>query len=148
VETHVRTTPLPHARARLTAYFTDLDHRPILESVVHSDLYAATDDNAPWAHLAIELSTKDERAAWLVMEVALLQPEHYRPTSLGARALFPQDIHGSAWFDDLRVSQVPRVSLHSNRPGNIFRRNEQPTLEVRVNDRFTDDLAARLVIRD
>lgn len=148
VETHVQTTVLPHARARLTAYFTDLDHRPILSSVVHSELYAARTEGEGWKHLALELSTIDEHAAYLVMEVALLQPEHYRPTSLGDRALFPQDIHGSAWFDDVRVSQVPKVMLQSNRPGNIFRAGEIPRLQVQINDRFTDDLAAQLVIRD
>ena len=28
--------------------------------------------------------------------------------------MFPQDIHGSAWFDDLTVSQVPAVTLFTD----------------------------------
>ena len=40
------------------------------------------------------------------------------------RTLFTQDIHGSAWFDDVTVSQVPRVKIRTDRPGNIFRRGD------------------------
>src|SRR5690606_18299209 len=118
VETYVQTTPLPHARARLSAYFTDLDHRPLVDTVTHSELYAAQSESAgqaQWKHLSIELSTPREEAAYLVMELALLQPEHYTPTSLGERALFSQDIRGSAWFDDVKVSQVPKVALRTSR---------------------------------
>jgi hypothetical protein len=46
------------------------------------------------------------------------------------------------------ISQVPRVTLASERPGNIFRQSDPFRLQVLVNDRFTDDLAAQMVIRD
>src|SRR5262245_13254919 len=42
VEGFVQTTPMPHARARVTAYFTDLDGHTIQSSIRHSPLYAAT----------------------------------------------------------------------------------------------------------
>lgn len=148
VEGYVKTTVLPRARARITAYFTDRDHRPLLETVSHSELYAAREPDEDWHHLAIELSTPRAEAAFLVVELSLLQPEHYTPTTLGDRALFTQDIHGHAWFDDLKVSQVPKVALRTDRPGNVFRHGETPRLQVHVNDRFTDDLTGRLVLRD
>jgi hypothetical protein len=83
-----------------------------------------------------------------VVEVCLLQPQFYAPNSLGGRTLFTQDIRGSAWFDDITISQVPRVKMSTDRPGNIFRRGEPLRLQVVVSDRFTDDLAARLLVRD
>ncbi|MGH7215431.1 MAG: hypothetical protein ACREIT_11765, partial [Tepidisphaeraceae bacterium] len=83
-----------------------------------------------------------------MIELGLLQPVHYMPSLLGQRTLYTQDIRGSAWFDDVTVSQVPKVTLSSEFPGNIFRRDEPLRLQVLVNDRFTDDLAAQLVIRD
>ncbi|MGB7158173.1 MAG: NEW3 domain-containing protein [Tepidisphaeraceae bacterium] len=86
--------------------------------------------------------------AYLVLELALLQPMHYAASSLGQRTLHTQDIRGSGWFDSLSVSQVPKVLLKTDKPGNIFRRGEPARLEVHVNDRFTDDLAAQLVVRD
>src|SRR5215217_3004199 len=39
VEVYAQTTVLPNARARLTAYFSDVDGRPIADSVHHSELY-------------------------------------------------------------------------------------------------------------
>lgn len=165
IEGYCRTTSLPHARARLTAYFTDIDGRALPQTVRHSALFATAGnaggtpapqftDAAPvpqvddWHRLAIELSAEDAKAAWLVLEVALLQPELYAGATLGQRTLHPQDIRGSAWFDDIAVSQVPRVVMTTDRPGNIFRRGEAIQLQVRVDDRFTDDLAAQLVVQD
>jgi hypothetical protein len=152
VEVFAQTTVLPNARARLSAYFTDIDGRVITGSTRHSDLYAAKTENEPWKKLSVELSAtqrKDGPApANLVVELALLQPMHYAQASLGQRTLFTQDIRGTAWFDSLTISQVPKVLLSTDRPGNIFRRGEPARLTVNVNDRFTDDLAAQLVVRD
>src|SRR5690242_17952200 len=44
VETFVQTTPLPRARARLTAYLTDADKHVLPETITHSAPYAATTD--------------------------------------------------------------------------------------------------------
>jgi hypothetical protein len=147
VEGFVQSTVLHKARARLSAYFADVDGRPIVSTVRHSELYAsAAADDAEWKPLSVELSADDPQAASLVVELGLLQPVHYAPNSLGERTLFTQDIRGSAWFDDVTVSQVPLVRMRTARPGNIFRRSDKLSLQVVVNDRFVDDLAAQLVI--
>jgi len=148
VETFVQTTHLAHARARLSAYFTDVDHHPLLTTLRPSELYADTTGNDGWKKLSVELSADTDEAVWLVIELSLLQPEAYAPNSLGQRTLYEQDIHGAAWFDDLTVSQVPRITLSTDSPGNIFRRDDPLKLSAVVNDRFTEDLAAQLVIRD
>ena len=147
VETFVKTTVLPHARARLTAYFTDVDGHPIAESLVHSELYAATTDNEDWHKLSLEL-TAHAPAQFLAVELELLQPSFYAPPALGDRTMFDQDIRGSAWFDDVAISQVPQLTLSTDRPGNVFHRSDPLQLSVLVNDRFTDDLAAQLVVKD
>jgi hypothetical protein len=148
VECYVATTPMQRARARLTAYLTDLDGHPILSSVVHSAPYSASSASEGWKKLSIEVAADDPNAAFLVIELGLLQPNMYAQTSLGDRALFTQDINGSAWFDDITVSQIPQVEISTDKPGNIFKRGESPRLNVLVNDRFTDDLAAQLIVRD
>ncbi len=148
VECVAQTTPLDRARARLTAYMTDLDGHRIESSVTHSELYASANDHPRWHKLKVELSAEDANAAYLVIELGLLQPMHYAPSSLGERTLFTQEIRGSAWFDDVTVSQVPRITMSTDRPGNIFRADDPLRLQVLVNDRFTDDLAAQLRVRD
>lgn len=147
VEGFARTTVLPHARARISAFFTDVDTHPLPQTTAHSEPYAATSATDDWTRLAVEL-TAPENAAYLVIELGLLQPELYASSTLGQRALYAQDINGSAWFDDVSISQVPQVVLSTDRPGNIFRAGDAPRVWVLVNDRFTDDLAAQLVVRD
>jgi len=148
VEGYVRTTPLKNARARLTAYMADLDGMPIADTVCHSEAFSSKAADDDWHRLSVELSADSPKAATIVLELALLQPEQYAPNTLGQRNLFTQDIRGSAWFDDVLVSQVPQVKIRTDRPGNVFRRGDALRLEVLVSDRFTDDLATQLQVHD
>jgi hypothetical protein len=148
IEGFVKTTAFPHARARISAYFCDVDGEALPNTTTQSELYAAKKDDDPWEKLEIELSAADSKAAFLALELQLLQPAQYETSTLGDSALYSQDIHGTAWFDDITVSQVPRVTITSERPGNIYRLSDPLRLQVLLNDRFTDDLAAQLVIRD
>jgi len=148
LEGYVRTTVLPNARARISAYLVDIDGNPLPGTTQHSEVYAARHDDEDWRLLGVDLSADSPKAASMVVELAVLQPQLYTSNTLGQRSLFVQDIHGSAWFDDVTVSQVPRVRISSDRPGNIFRRGDPMRLQVVVSDRFTDDLAAQLVVHD
>ena len=148
IEGWCQTTVLPNARARITAYFADIDGRTLPDTVRHSELYAAKTEGETWKQLSVELSADSERAESLVIELELLQPMHYATSKLGERALFDQDIRGSAWWDDVTVSQVPQVALRTDRPANIFRRDEPPRISALIHDRFTDDLTAQLSVRD
>jgi len=144
----VQTTVLPHARARLSAYLVDSDGDAIDGSIVHSDLYAAKSEGEGWHELSVEIPAQSPTAAYLAVQLELLQPSYYSPSTLGARTIFDQDIYGSAWFDDVTISQVPKFRLSSNHPGNVFRRNDPLQLSMVVNDRATQDLAAQLSVRD
>ncbi len=62
VECYVQTTVLPHAQARMTAFFTDMDGNPIPDTTVRSDLYAATRDDDDWHKLTIELTAGSRSA--------------------------------------------------------------------------------------
>ena len=147
-EGYCQTTVMRYARARLTAYFTDQDLHPLPGTVKHSDPFVSNGDDEDWHLMGVEMTADDERAAFLVVQIELLQPDQYATSSLGRRALFLQDVHGTAWFDDLTVSQVPQVTLKTDRPGNVFRQGDPLKLSVIVNDRQTDDLAVQLKVTD
>ncbi len=147
VEGFVKTSVLPHARARISAFLTDQEGNTIPGSVTHSEFYAAKNKNDDWHRLSLEL-TADSHSKFLVLDLELLQPSFYTSSGLGERALFDQDVNGSAWFDSITVSQVPQLFFSTGKPGNVFRRSDPMRLLVQVNDRFTDDLAARLVVSD
>lgn len=148
IEGYVQTTPLVNAKGRITAYLVDLDGVVIPSSISYSNVYGATADEQGWQKLSVEISADTPKAASLVIELGLLQPQFYAPNSLGQRTLFTQDIRGTAWFDDISVSQVPRIHISTDRPGNIFRLGDPIRLQVLVSDRFTDDLATRLTVSD
>jgi hypothetical protein len=147
-EVFCQTTTLRYARARLTAYFTDQDLHPLPETVHHSDLYRSDDGDDSWHPLSVELTADQDHAYYLVVQMELLQPDQYSTSSLGKRSLFLQDVHGTAWFDDLTVAQVPQVVLKTDRPGNVFRQGDPLKLTVDVNDRETDDLTVQLMVSD
>src|SRR4051812_3852491 len=101
VEGYVQTTPLPNARALLSAYFTDEDGHPLPKTTVRSQPYSAPAGAPEWKHLSIELSASESKAAFLVIELGLLQPASLGGDSpLGSNTLYTQDIRGTAWFDD------------------------------------------------
>jgi hypothetical protein len=141
----VRADAMPNARARLTAYFANVDGRPLRDTVRHADPYAG---GAPgWHLIQMDVEAGDD-AAWLVLELGLVQPSMWRSSTLGRQKLFEQDIRATAYFDDLVVAQVPRARMSTDRPGNVFRRSEPIALRVRISDRLTDDLACRLLVVD
>jgi len=148
VQCQVMTTSLPNARACLQATFADIDGHPLPATQKRSDLWASNGSAAGWHQLLLETVADDPAAAYLILELALLQPSLYTSTTLGERALFEQDIRGSAWFDDVSVAQVPQVTMSAAHPGNLFHRSDPVQLEVLVNDRFTDDLSAQVLVRD
>ena len=146
VEVFVQTTVMKHARARMTAYYVD-GKEPIPSTIRRSPLYVATREGEGWKPLAVELSAPSNSTS-LVVELELLQPEKYAAATLGQQTLFSQDIKGTAWFDDLTISQIPKVTITTDRPGNLFRKGEDPSLAVTINDRNMSDLAAQLLVRD
>jgi hypothetical protein len=148
VDGYVRTTALANARARVTGYMVDADGVIVPGTVEHSEPYASKREDDPWQRVGVEVSADSERAASMVIELELLQPQMYAANTLGHRTLFTQDIRGSAWFDDVTVSQVPRVKMTTDRPGNVFRRGDALRMQIVVSDRFTDDLAAQLSVED
>lgn len=148
VEVFVKTTPLEHARARLTAFLVDRDGRTLQRSVRHSALYRGQGPTDDWHPLTVDVHVDDRAAAYLVVELGLLQPSLYAPQTLGPRTLFNQDVNGSAWFTDLSISQVPDLSLSVASTGSVVPRGRTAALVLRVADRDLSDLFLRLELHD
>jgi len=108
VECYCQTTMLPNARPRLTAYFTDMDGHPLPASCGIPNSMRPKMRAKVGCGLNVELDADDPQAAYLAVELGLLQPALYAPRSLGDRRCCPQDIHGSAWFDAYRRARFRR----------------------------------------
>lgn len=146
IQGYVKTTALENAKARISGYFVDQDLNPIKGSVRHSAVYSGSGLSKEWALLTVDLRCDNAKAAFLIIELGLLQPALYAPSSLGARTLFNQDVQGSAWFTDVAVSQVPEVALNTEVPGNIFPRGKPVRLWLKITDREASDLTMRLEV--
>ena len=94
-QVRVMTAQLVNARACLQLYFADIDGHLLKNSRQRSELWAAKPSDAGWHQLMVETSSEHPDAAYLIIELALLQPALYSNTTLGERALFEQDIRGT-----------------------------------------------------
>jgi hypothetical protein len=150
ISAHVRTTDLRHARAMVVAYFCDDFGRIIEPSIVRSPLTAS---HNRWMPVKLELTGNQPRAAWIVLQVLLLQPDHFPGAALRQPgqinpAVTRQDITGSAWFDDVAIYQLPRISLATQTATNIIRHPDQPQFAVEVRDLTGQKLTADVSVYD
>ncbi|MBC7782320.1 MAG: hypothetical protein H7144_00655 [Burkholderiales bacterium] len=144
VSAMVKAAPLANARAQLSAYFTGPGGEPIKSSIKRSLLHAGGPE---WQKLEFEIESGDD-AEYIVLELGLVQPAIWHETTLGRAAIFEQDIDATAWFDDVSVSQVPKLRLFTGVPANVFRRSDPITLRVELTDRLSNDLSCALLVTD
>lgn len=142
----VRTEGLSHARARISAWFHRADGEMIAPSRVSSRLVA---NDGAWDIVSIHVRGRYVDAADLVVELALLQPQHFEGAASSQPLL--EDVRGRAWFDDLTIWHVPRVEMSlsqqtepQDEPGAIT----AATLTMMVLDLAHDELESRLRVFD
>lgn len=148
VTARVRTRGADRSRAFLTARFLDAARRPIDGAEVRSAPIASENN---WTDAAIELRGEFPNAAFLQIDLELLQPREFRPQSverLGRHAVQLDDIDASAWFDDVAVFLVPRVTLACDAPGNVTVAPNRPVIRFAVRDMVGDTPLVRLTVRD
>jgi hypothetical protein len=140
----VRTRGLVHARARLAAWLLDVHGQVIAESRAESPLVHSPD---AWRHLMLEVPGRFEHAAALQLEVQVLQPRQFAARSHAMQPLL-DDVSGGAWFDDLAVWHLPRISLGTGQAGNVVLADAPPQLHLLVRDLAREDLIAELDVYD
>jgi hypothetical protein len=143
----VRTGGLVNARGVLRATMLDELKRPIEGSEVSSE--PVLSENA-WQSINVDLPGGIASARFLQLELLLLQPAQLALLDPTARAgpRGPDDIQGAVWFDDVSVLQLPRVSILTGVPGNVFVTPERPSVTLDVRDLSGQELTAELEITD
>ncbi|MEM7808729.1 MAG: hypothetical protein AAF561_11515, partial [Planctomycetota bacterium] len=149
-----KTTPLQFARARLTAFITDAAGRTLPGSVRHSRPFVSDSFTADdWSPVSVETHTDDPAAAWIVVEVGLLQPnaggvDAETPEASDDLLRFRQDVDGVAWFDDLVVSRIPQLHVSREKPSGVWFEGDTIGFRAAALDPAADDLLAAAAIRD
>lgn len=141
----VRTTSMEHGRARMVACFVDAAGRLIESSVVRSDPVRT---GGGWQRVTVRLPGDFEAANWISLRVELNQPASDPDAVLGDRQVIYHQVHGSAWFDDIRVLQLPRLNIATQNPGNVIRAPQRPELTVEVRDFSGRPLMAEVSLID
>lgn len=136
----IRTEGLTHARACISARLLDRDGAPIEGARVRGELVRSEGE---WTATTIDLFGLYEDAAFMQVELALLQPEQAH----GSAAPGAHDLRGAAWFDDVRVAMLPRMDLRSPGEGILFG-DEPAAIEAHIRDLAGEELDVELIVRD
>lgn len=145
VSARIRTHGLDHARARIVAVLLDQLGNPIESSRTRSELVQTQGD---WQQVSIEVEGLDPSAAFMQLELQVLQPEQQDPEDQLAFQVWEQDFEGGAWFDNLIVAQLPRLEISTSEAGNIIESDEPPPLKLTVRDLTGDHIHALMRVFD
>lgn len=153
VSARVRTDGLEHARAFVTVRLLDQGLTPIPGTEVRSVAVAAP---GMWKQVSVQVPGGRIGAAWLQIDLELLQPRQFAESAsddpaskaLEKHRVYREDVSGSAWFDDVAIMQIPRAGITTTSPCNIVLAGEKPTLQVSVRDLGGDALRARVRVID
>lgn len=144
----VRTRSLAHARAALSAYYLDHDGLPIADTQRFSRLVGNAPQDHPWQKLEIFLPAGPEDAKWIGITAWVVHPEVWDRRPRARRAIERKDVGAEVAFDDIRIYRLPRVTLRTSSPANVFSPDHDATLTVEVTDADTKGLTAHLDIFD
>ncbi len=154
----VRTDGLRHAHARLSARFLDAHGAPIAASESRS---ALVDTRGGWRQVGAALRGDFRQAAWIQIDLELLQPRDAvaHPHGEGEWAaaddqvglaakhkVWLEDVTGGAWFDDVTVLQTPRVRLTTRAAANITASEQPPVIHIVLRDLTGERLRARATV--
>ncbi|MEM9065572.1 MAG: hypothetical protein AAGB51_08800 [Planctomycetota bacterium] len=145
VTAQVRTAGLRHARALLSAVMLDQELQPIEASISVSRL---AETGGGWEELSIPVWGDFPEASSLRIELELLQPELFEQALLGDDHVFLQDVGGAVWFDDIQVTQLPRLELSTGEPSNLIPAGRTPTIDILIRDLTGDRLATEIRVFD
>lgn len=152
----VQTDALRSARAFLVARLLDQRLVPIPGAESRSGPVLSP---GVWTNVSVTLPGRFPQAAWLQIDLELLQPAQFQPQPQGPLAqhtIVREDVRGAAWFDDVAIMQIPRARLWSSDPDNIIRARSTeaagaavgPTLFFSARDLAAEPLTADLVVFD
>ncbi len=156
----VRTDELRHARAVVRARFLDATSQPIDGAEFVSEP-ALSPGQWTTVHVALPSHAGAGEARLLSPDVArpvpafvqvdleVLQPEQLSGSAaLRAHEVWPQDLSGGAWFDDVAVFQMPRLELSARGGRAIVVAPEPVVFSAEVRDLTGQKMTARLRVVD
>ncbi|MCH8315541.1 MAG: hypothetical protein IIA64_06165 [Planctomycetes bacterium] len=141
----IRTDGLTHSRARLSAWLNDDAGNPVAESRLDSRLFRT---GGAWQLASILVQGNFDDAVDLVVDLQLLQPQQYIGPNRPPEEPLLEDMSGRAWFDDVTITNLPRIELSTSSLGNVVPVSDNAQLSVLIRDLTGEDLTGRLRLLD
>lgn len=140
----VLTEGLTHARARIVGSFLDDRLEPIYGSEASTPL---TLTGGAWEPVSLT-TYAPENAAWFTLMLEVVQPMEYDKRARLDAQLQASDVSGAAYFDDLRLYQVPQIRMTTTSEGNVVIAPDLPELVVRMRDLTGEALTSEIRVYD
>jgi hypothetical protein len=137
----VMTRGLTGAAAFMVARLLDQSGKPVSGGEFRSPPMRSENE---WSNLSVRVPGGVSGAAYMQIELLVLQAQDYSQAALGPHQIWPEDLAGSAYFDNIEVSQPPRVELSTSSPSNILLARDIPMIYMKVRDLTGEDLMAEL----
>ena len=141
----VRTEGLTHSRARVSAWMNDALGNSIAESRLDSQLLRT---NGAWELISILVPGNFDNAVDLVVDLQLLQRQQFADPKRSIEEPLLDDMSGRSWFDDIVISNQPRIELSTSSPGNVVPESDDAQLSVLIRDLTGEDLNGTLRVLD
>ncbi len=141
----VRTEGLGNARPRLVVRALDRTGAPI-PGTQRQTILESLDEQ--WQPIEVTLPGIFPDAAYLQIDLEVIQPREFLRESLLEHQVWEQDFDGAAWFDDLVIMQVPQLHLETTAPLNVVTRPDIPTLTADLRDLAAEKLTATTRVYD
>ncbi len=145
ITAQVRTAELRRSAAVMRAYFVDASGQPIDASAVESRPLRT---QGQWHTVSVRLMGEHAQAAYIGLELRLLQPDALATAAPGPMDLVFQDVRGDAWFDDVAVWQLPHLAVTTQSEVNIIRAPDRPRLTMNLRDLTGQRLTAEVIAYD
>lgn len=144
----IRASRVTYAGAYVSACFLDHALQRIDESCVRSVAVRGPREDEAWHEVSVLLRGGHEKARWIGLSCHLEQPASGSAGTDELRPIERRDPNGVAWFDDITVLRLPRVSMRMEAAGGVFAADEQAACVVRVADVDGRGLSASLDVLD
>lgn len=140
----LKTEKFKHAHVHVESYFIDSRGRVIEPSRSFTNLTG----DADWRPVSVRLQGEYPGAAWLGLEVSVLQPAANPDDPLGVQQVVARDLNAAAWIDDVGIWQLPHVEVTPSTPAGIVRAPAKVSLHLNVRDLTGQSLHATVDVYD
>ncbi|WP_145445557.1 hypothetical protein [Mucisphaera calidilacus] len=131
ITARVRTEDVTRAAGRIRAYFLDKKGNRIPGSERSTE---PLDAEGNWVWASVKLIGIYPDAAWIGLEIELLQPEPSPENPLGNQQIVLEDLDAQMWIDDIGVWLLPHVEIGTQYDTNLIVAPEEPVIEANVRD--------------